>query len=254
MSNTIQAAFGLGNTFICYNPTCTRSLSGLFRANSLTQNPYGCPLPSYPNANNRNTLSLTRLTMIYENVYEKYDLKSQFNRWTFLQKLLDEELPVKDVETILFQVLQSWVIFPLPERSDKDGAPTFTEAQVKDLYKLVSQFQSYHSTHGHIPILSAKIQDELKGKNNLVSALESLLPDEDEDPDGYEGLWNLINDLHGEESIESKKMIFNSFSSLSKNTKGIPKSLNNWSKLCLVARMLIHMDFLTKGMKTKRLE
>ena len=182
------------------------------------------------------------------NVMERLQLTSQFERWVFLQKLLDVDLSAPDINELLYLVLQSWVEYPRSERNNIDrGSPELEDDKLKVLKDVVHKYSSI----GNIPIISMSMstsmdsaksdKEEISSVNKLMNDLESLLPDMYEDPDAYEGLWDILKELHGEESVSNRQNVF--FSADEEDY--------DWDKLALVARVLIHFDFLTKGIEVK---
>lgn len=66
----------------------------------------------------------------------------------------------------------------------------------------------------------------------LLSQLEALLPTMEDDEDGHKGLWDIVCELHGRESVR------------------IFKGRNqDWDVRCLVVRCLIDFQFLHDGVQ-----
>jgi len=86
--------------------------------------------------------------------------------------------------------------------------------------------------------LSVKLSDEVDESmkesphnQDVLDQLESLLPDPDDDEDAFKGLWDTVIELNGRESVKINEQ----------------NATYDWKACCLIARVLIHYDFLTYG-------
>lgn len=155
-------------------------------------------------------------------VRERLDLHDRFGRWRFLQRLLDEETNNDDVNRIIFIVLDGYLKFPRPTygSTTETGSPELT-VERRQLIEEVLKGCSL----GIVPALGDSGEDRLSG-------LETLLPDPSEDEDGFKGLWDTVIELHGRESVKINE------------TNKTPE----WRAVCLVARVILHYDFLIYGL------
>ena len=83
-----------------------------------------------------------------------------------------------------------------------------------------------------------------KSAISILNQIEQLLPDPMEDEESYKSAWDIVIDLYGRESVRVKE------EQLQRETEGGgDQCLENleWRTLCAVARVMIHYDFLTKG-------
>ena len=187
----------------------------------------------------------------YEKILDRLHLTSQFERWTFLQRLLDNELSPMDINELLYSVLKSWIDYPISDRGNLDASsPNLKDENIALLKDMVNSFQTdVLGNDGSIPVIEMDTQIKKNYGRDLRKDLESLLPDKYEDPDSYEGLWDLVRELHGEESVQyqEEKIARNMYDNRSNESD----EDYDWGALCLVARILIHFDFLTEGISSK---
>jgi hypothetical protein len=202
----------------------------------------------------------------FRNLQNKWleKLKDPFDRWRFLQKLLDDN--INDADDILF-VLQACIqqrfqqlrttpsrlvsmkqsqnstasmesIVSVPADTctplqfvDTDG---FTEDRLETMNIILQEnscatiqrlLQPVGSSSA--PIFLCTPQDD-----RFLCQLERLLPDPALDEDASKGLWDTVIELHGRESVKINEQI---------NTM-------NWRTRCLIARVLIFCDFLSDGL------
>ena len=65
----------------------------------------------------------------------------------------------------------------------------------------------------------------------LVDKLEGLLPSLEEDEDAHKSNWDTVMEIHGRELVKANEM----------------NPTCEWKIACLVARLLVHFDFITQG-------
>mmetsp|Transcript_18626 Transcript_18626/g.32013 ORF Transcript_18626/g.32013 Transcript_18626/m.32013 type:complete len:145 (-) Transcript_18626:350-784(-) len=85
---------------------------------------------------------------------------------------------------------------------------------------------------------------------SILQQLESILPDPIEDEEAYKSAWDVVIDLYGRESVRVREEALQREreSSGSGNSDGVCHAENlQWRTLCAIGRVLIHFDFLTKG-------
>jgi hypothetical protein len=149
----------------------------------------------------------------------------RFSRWRFMQDLTDGDIDDDVINSVLFGVLEDYLNNP-PVKSSSDepdepsGSPEFSLELAAKLEGAIGM-----SKDNAIVVFTEDTDDE------FLTKLEDLLPDPQEDEDGYKSGWDILMELHGRELVKSNE------------TSPTPE----WRKLCLVARLLIHYDFLTRG-------
>jgi hypothetical protein len=151
-------------------------------------------------------------------------LNDRFSRWRFLQGILEEEADNDIVNQILFQVLEGAVKFTKPKGDDaqETGSPEITTELKEKMEKVLST-----AIDGHISALG-------DSDGSVLQLLEGLLPDPLEEEDAARSVWDTVIELHGREAVK-----FN-------EANPTPE----WKISCIVARLLIHFDFLTLGIVT----
>eukprot|EP00579_Thalassiosira_antarctica_P020404 CAMPEP_0201958346 /NCGR_PEP_ID=MMETSP0904-20121228/5536_1 /ASSEMBLY_ACC=CAM_ASM_000553 /TAXON_ID=420261 /ORGANISM="Thalassiosira antarctica, Strain CCMP982" /LENGTH=305 /DNA_ID=CAMNT_0048503673 /DNA_START=53 /DNA_END=970 /DNA_ORIENTATION=+ len=213
---------------------------------------------------------------------ERLELHKQFERWTFFQKLLDGELPASDIEDVLLVALHAYLQHgPTDKSSDNknenggNASPVLTEEQRSMMNELIDAMASVSDGIGDsrflhmlvLPIVdyeSTIIDVEATEGDNLVEVdpnalsilqqIEQILPDPIEDEEAFKGSWDVIMDLYGRESVQVKEEALQrenesgrSAVDGSSNTLKCCADSLQWRALCTVGRVLIHYDFLTKG-------
>jgi hypothetical protein len=159
-------------------------------------------------------------------------LEDRFDRWRYLQKLLDEETEPSATNKLLYLVLEGYEKYPRPkfEATDATGSPERTNERME---KITSALTSL-AEDGSFPLLSDPQEDAA----DLVARLEELLPDPVEEEDDNKGTWDTIMELHGRESVKINQQ----------------KPTLAWKARCLVARLIIYYDFLVLGIVDKPFE
>jgi hypothetical protein len=155
------------------------------------------------------------------------DLEERFDRWRYLQKLLDEETEPAATNQLLYRVLDGYAKYPRPkfELSDATGSPERTHARMQKITRALTLGED-----GAFSVLSDPQQDVA---DDLVASLEALLPDPVAEEDDNQGTWDTIMELHGRESVKI-------------NQQQQPTS-SSWKARCLTARLLVYYDFLQLG-------
>ncbi|KAL7541252.1 hypothetical protein ACHAWF_006888 [Thalassiosira exigua] len=227
--------------------------------------------------------AMKRDVVHHSNVVERLELGQQFERWRFMQKLLDAEIPPSDVEEVLLLTLESYLrhgpTATSPNNKNENGgyaSPVLTEDQKDLMTEVLDVMGSASDGIGdsrflHMLVLppvdyaSLEIDTEEPDVDNLVEVdadalsilegIEKLLPDPEEDEESHKGAWDVVIDLHGRESVrmreeslqaQRKKGGGNVVLESGSGLKCCGESLQ-WRTLCTVGRLLIHFDFLTKG-------
>jgi Cft2 family RNA processing exonuclease len=96
------------------------------------------------------------------------------------------------------------------------------------------------SEDGQIPvsIVSNGDSEDEESAMTMLQLLEGLLPNAEEDADAFKSLWDTVMEIHGREAVKYHE---------TKNPT------LDWKLACVVARLLLHFDFLTLGIVTSSL-
>ena len=163
---------------------------------------------------------------------ENFGLDDRFERWRFLQQVLDKdcdgETTNKVLSALLFDVVKAPSHRPVFQSEDAGGKlSSQQERLIQEINEQVvlTELEKLMNGEVELPIGSA---------SNVIDILEALLPDPDEDEDAVRGLWDTINEIHGRESVKLNE---------------INESME-WKSRCLVARVMLYFDFLSHGVVT----
>lgn len=141
---------------------------------------------------------------------ERLDLSNHFQRWVFLQRLLDgEHGSPADVERVVYRSVARC-------DDDEDDDEKNTDA--------VRSLRRRWETSREIPVLT--------DASLSLAELEAVLPDPEDDEDAYQGIWDIVTQLQGADEVERRRELGED---------------DEWHRLCISARLLIHFDFLSKG-------
>jgi hypothetical protein len=162
-------------------------------------------------------------------------LVDRFDRWRFLQKLLDEEVDPSDLVLVLLAVLQTFLNDP---NSTDDAEESSSPVLTKDLRAIIESVLEDSTAHAIQQLLSAKsvlpTQLDVERPAEILARLEQLLPDPIDEEDASKGLWDTVIELHGRESVKINER---------------DGGTTSWKTYCLIARILLYYDFLTKGLQ-----
>lgn len=220
---------------------------------------------------------------IQSDVIQRLELTDQFSRWKFLQQLLENELAHSDIEDVLLLSLSAYLQHgPSPKsynNKDENGgnaSPVLNEGQRRVMSSLIEEIVSASDGIGdsrflHLLVLppvdyeslTIDVDDEVmqdeqqqtqqqnqqidESAASILNRIEQLLPDPIEDEESYKSAWDVVIDLYGRESVRVKEEKLQR--EIENGVVGGTKSMENleWRTLCAVGRVLIHYDFLTKG-------
>ncbi|KAL3775685.1 hypothetical protein ACHAWO_004499 [Cyclotella atomus] len=213
-------------------------------------------------------------------IIDEYELDGRFERWSFLQQLLENELPLKDVEDAIIAVFNGYLLHGptvddieevTVEKSVNDNkglpSPVLDDEMRGSIRKLISDIlfikdisEESESRFLHLfvqpPIdyemevlmgtLMDKSDDAATSDINpqalsLVEQIEKLLPDPVEDEDAHKSAWDLVIELYGREGVRVRE------ENIQRNGVDGSKENMSWKILCCIGRVLIHYDFLNKG-------
>lgn len=142
---------------------------------------------------------------------ESVALSDRFDRWRFLQRLLDLEVDNEITSELILKVLDNSL-----KRKKLDNALDDTADITVSLREKIS-----NAIDGPIETL------------NSVETLDSLLPTIDDDEDAFKSLWDTVTEIHGREMTKMDE------------AEGNPE----WKLACVQARIFVQYDFLTQGIQ-----
>lgn len=237
----------------------------------------------YQRINSQLKLS-THPTIIQSDVIDRLELTEQFDRWRFLQKLLENELSHSDIEDVLLLSLSAYLQHgPTPSsynNKDENGgnaSPVLSEDQRTIMNNVIEEIVSCTDGIGdsrflHLLVLppvdyeslTIDIDDDDSNDDNnvaqqekqidkvaesILTQIEQLLPDPIEDEEAYKSSWDVVIDLYGRESVRVNEEGLQREKESGSSSSDSRLSLEGlqWRTLCAVGRVLIHYDFLTKG-------
>lgn len=220
---------------------------------------------------------------------ERLELNQQFERWRFMQKLLEGELPASDIENVLLSTLHAYLQHgPTASSSNNknenggNASPVLTEQQRNTMDELIGKMVFVSDGIGdsrflHMlvlpPVDYESIQIDTDDNDStpekgvvvvdhnalsILEQIEQLLPDPVEDEEAFKSAWDVVIDLYGRESVRVREealqrekegnMIVVDFDN---NESKFNAENLQWRTLCAVGRVLLHFDFLTKGVLKK---
>lgn len=147
-------------------------------------------------------------------ITESMGLNDRFDRWRFLQNLLEGEIENEDVNKVLLEVLNNALARERSVDLDYDNKTEIAPALRKKIETLI-----------------AKSEDSKETLDSL-QLLDPLIPDHSEDEDASKSLWDTVIEIHGRESMKLNEA----------------SATPEWKLSCIKARILLHFDFLTDGL------
>lgn len=201
-----------------------------------------------------------------------------------MQQLLENELPLKDVEDAIVAVFNGYLLhgptiddmeeiivekagddenkgLPSPVLDDNmRGSITKMICDILSIKEIAEEDESRFLHHFVQPPIDYEMQvvmgtlmdksddastistsDNYPEALSLVEQIEKLLPDPVEDEDAHKSAWDLVIELYGREGVRVREENIQRF--------GVDGSKENmsWKTLCCIGRVLIHYDFLNKG-------
>lgn len=216
-------------------------------------------------------------------IIDRLELTEQFERWRFMQKLLEAELPASDIEDVLLSTLHAYLqhgpsASSANNKNENGGnaSPVLTGQQRSIMTDLIDRM--IHVSDGigdsrflHMLVLSPidyesmqidfdepqqeKMMEVDPKALQILEQIEQLLPDPIEDEEAYKSAWDVTIDLYGRESVKvreealqrEKESKMLEFDESGESTMKFGAENLQWRTLCAVERVLLHYDFLTKG-------
>ncbi|KAL7516144.1 hypothetical protein ACHAWX_001190 [Stephanocyclus meneghinianus] len=202
---------------------------------------------------------------------DRYELSNRFERWNFLQKLLENELPSGDAEDVLLAVLEGYLRNG-PEENSGEASPVLEEEgreamrlwaeEVSSLDRVGEKSGGSRFLHHFVrpPVdyerelfrasseeaeeeAVASIDDIPERARSLLSRMEEFLPHPSREEEAHKSAWDVIIELHGRESVRINE---EKLQRSGLEGKGFRENME-WKTLCCLGRVLIHYDFLTRG-------
>lgn len=148
----------------------------------------------------------------------------RFDRWKFLQNVLEGEVQDDFANQVLYHVLDGALKYPRPKygNSEETGSPEMTAELREKIEDVLAT-----GADGRVSAMG-------KTKQNIIDMLEGILPDHREDEDASKSVWDIVMELHGREMVKINET----------------NPTDEWKICCLVARLLINFDFINYGIVT----
>lgn len=222
------------------------------------------------------------IQQITSQVVEEYELDGRFERWSFLQQLLENELPHKGIEDAIIALFNGYLLYGPSVGDAKEAAGTESddgnegipspvlddelrgsiEKLIGDILAIKDVAVDTESRFLHLfvqpPIdyelevlrgtlmnrddaVTINTSDAHTQTLSVVNQIERLLPDPVEDEEAHKSAWDLVIELYGREGVRVRE------ENIQRNGVEGSKENMSWKTLCCVARVLIHYDFLNKG-------
>lgn len=158
-------------------------------------------------------------------IIQRLELNSRFDRWKFLQTILEGEVDADDCNQIIFQILQSHL--------NHSSTPLVSLKQEQKSNLMDELFRCNENGDGVVIALAHDLDSGIVtvGSDKVWSALETILPNPEDDEDAFKCGWDLVVEMYGREATK--------FSQKS----GGPL----WKAYADIVRLLIHLDFLSDG-------
>jgi hypothetical protein len=168
-----------------------------------------------------------------EELRDRFCLYDRFDRWRYLQYLLEEDTESDDTNAIIYACLAGYLKqAKLTKFGEEEGSPVLTKDRQAKIEYLLSESKDRMVLA--LTDESSLQEGELASENVIdLSLLLDLLPDPSEDEDAFKGLWDSVIELHGRESVKLNEQA----------------AEPQWYARCLIARLLIYYDFLSDGLR-----
>jgi hypothetical protein len=145
-----------------------------------------------------------------------------------MQNFLDAEVKACDANEVLYLVLHSFLECP-PSSAPSDSNESASPIASPEVRIIIEELLEKYAGNQQI---AAFCDPECRpGDDDVLNRLEKLLPDPRENEDAFKGSWDTVIMLHGREAVKINEQ----------------KATREWKALCVVARVLIYFDFLTRG-------
>jgi hypothetical protein len=161
-----------------------------------------------------------------------FDGSDRFDRWRFLQELLEGDAEPDIVNQLIYHVLDGALQYPRPNGDTGDVTQL-----PKEFKERIERILSESLPSKRIVVVVDDFEKEENTESSKTTAImlqriEELLPTMDDDEDAVKSMWDTVLAIHGSESVKYNE---------TKNPT------LEWKVISTVARLLIHYDFLTLG-------
>ncbi|KAI2491828.1 hypothetical protein MHU86_22734 [Fragilaria crotonensis] len=179
-------------------------------------------------------------------VVDRLNLSENFNRWRFLQNLLDEDVDALDVNEILFVLLDNY-----RKNNHKNADPMDSSApeRTPELLESINQVlersirindgdesDNDTTTISSCCILPVLVDPNCTPANHdddstppLLTLMEQLLPDPKENEEAHKGAWDTVLELHGRTAVAMNEK----------------EARPAWKAVFMIARVMIYFEFLS---------
>ena len=231
------------------------------------------------------TISDNNIPQQAKETIKRLELDQQFERWKFMQCLLEGEILPSDIENVLLLSLSAYLqhgpTAATSNNKDENGgnaSPVLNDEQKRDIQGAIKAMLEVSDGIGdskflHLLVLppvdyeSITIDTEDNDDTDshmevdssalsILEQIEQLLPNIEDDEDAYKSAWDVVIDLYGRESVrvneealqrERESGRYPSSENVDSGSLKCCADSLQWRTLCAVGRVLIHFDFLTKG-------
>jgi hypothetical protein len=177
---------------------------------------------------------ITSLHASTAKIRDSLGLNERFDRWRWLQNLLDADVSAEETVLVLLAALDGFL--EQRESSSATESHHIVTPEVRETIAKIFQPSSARALQALLEFTSTSStsvdNDKSSPNDSILIELEKLLPDPDEDEDAFKSLWDTIMELHGRESTKLNEQ----------------KQTIEWKVRCTIARVLLHYDFLMHGL------
>lgn len=170
-------------------------------------------------------------------VLQLFQNSERFDRWRFLQELLEGDADKDVVNQLLYLVLQGAIQFPRKDaRGDFIALPSKTKESME---RILLQTSSSLDNGSRKVVALLEDNDDIivvQQQQLMLEQLTALLPTIEDDEDAFKSGWDTVMEIHGRESVKYQETQDNTL---------------EWKLLHTVARVLLEYDFLTLGIVTE---
>jgi len=173
----------------------------------------------------------------------KYSLDDVLGRHRFIQRVLDTYEDIIQYDELMSVCIQTLVY--CRHRANLQ----MKEGETKQEYDLNLMEKSISLSDSDIDEIKNILNSDgmaPSSPNRIMERAEHLfLPDPDEDPDGFQGIWDIVSALEGFEFTKFMRGKFENH-----NNQEVDEEVLTWNMRALACRILVYYDFLSEGLGT----